>query len=540
MRASLARMRRHVSTLILAGFAGACGSSGDDTGASTTDASTGPTPTSAPTTGDPPPTTGPTPTTGDTSDTGGEGTAGASTGTGTSTGDDTTGGTAETGEPGCESGPFEPRDESLTKVNQHLSTLDPETLPFARYVSLADLNNAGLCGEDLARVQLGFTKLVNALSNQPKIAVPEVIDNDGLILHIDLRAYGWDAPVVAADQMMFPDVWELIARTNPYAIQHTGEIAANIAAQTGSELALLPAHAVIGFAARPPLYYDALRAPTSLDALGQALGVDLEAQVAEEMLSDPDEVARATLHVSDVVDFSRVIDRHQLPDASTAAIWRTHDFSGGAGTRNPFVHPFDFEADGGQVIFSLPNGLHGYMTVDASGKRIDDTPIAIQQAPLFPDTVVRAGVSCMQCHTQGLIKANDDLRFELDNNMSEEVFDQTEKNQIRNLNPQREDMDALFVEDIARYVAALADAGVSVETDEEPVSAAFVAFEAPVDLTRAAAEFWLPVDELQTKLGLLPNELAPLADGSVSREVFSANFAEAVCQLALGKTPACP
>ncbi|PCC69449.1 hypothetical protein SAMN02745121_08948 [Nannocystis exedens] len=47
----------------------------------------------------------------------------------------------------------------------------------------------------------------------------------------------------------------------------------------------------------------------------------------------------------------------------------SHDFANNQGTSNIFAHPLDFEADGGEIIFSLPNGMQGYMIVDAAGSR---------------------------------------------------------------------------------------------------------------------------------------------------------------------------
>ena len=75
---------------------------------------------------------------------------------------------------------------------------------------------------------------------------------------------------------------------------------------------------------------------------------------------------------------------------------------------------------------------------------------------------------------------------------------------------------------------------------EEPVRATVAAFELPVDLVRAAAELWITEEELSASLGVLPPDLAPLAQGSIPRHVFTANFAEAVCQLKIGKTSWCP
>lgn len=522
---------RHLAPMLAAAvLTSGCGPSKEDTDTSpTTDASTGSATSSS--TSEDPPTGDPLPTSeaGETS-TGDDTTADATAG---ETGDTTTDG------PGCMSAPAVPLDALLLELQQDLSSLDLAAQPFTRYVSLAHLHNAGQCAPELALAREAFAKLVNALSDQPNIVAPVQVGTDGLLLRIDLRDYGWDVEVSGGDMQVFPDTWELIARQNPHAVQHPGELALAIQDATGTDLPLLPVDAVVAAAARPPLYYDALRAPTTLAALAQQLAVDLADQLAEEMASDPDDVARATVRVSDVADHSRVFDRHQLPTASAAALWRTHDFAGDVGMQNPFLHPFEFESDASEVLFSLANGLHGYMIVDAAGDRLDAMPIEIVQDFASDDLIVRAGLSCIGCHTQGLIKARDDLRFELDNGQSEAQFDEVTKDQIRNVNPTRDEMDQRMDADIQRFTDSLALAGVMVG-DEEPVTAVSLRFEAPVDLARAAAELHLPVDELAASLGVLPDELAALADGTVSRAVFSASFAEAVCALELGKTAACP
>lgn len=505
---------------------GSCGPSKEDTDTSTaTDASTGSSPSSE-TTEIPVPTSE----AGETSTTNDATSNDATTG---ETGDETTDG------PGCMSAPAVTLEAHLLELQQDLSGLDLAVQPFTRYVSLAHLHNAGQCAPELALAREAFAKLVNALSDQPNIVAPAAVGGDALLLRIDLRDYGWDVEISGGDMQVFPDTWELIARQNPHAVQHPGELAQAIADATATDLPLLPVDAVIAAAALPPLYYDALRAPTTLAALEMQLEVDLAEQLADEMASDPDDVARATLRVSDVVDFNRVLDRHQLATDSAAALWRTHDFTGDVGMQDPFLHPFEFADDASEVLFSLANGLHGYMIVNPDGDRLDTMPIQIEHDFMFPDTAVRAGLSCMGCHTQGLLKANDDLRFDLDNGQLEQVFDEVTKDQIRNVNPIREAMDQLMDADIQRFTDALALAGVTLGP-LEPVTTVFVDFEAPVDLTRAAAELHLPVDELAASLGVLPNALAGLADGTVSRAVFSDSFAESVCALELGKTTACP
>ena len=109
------------------------------------------------------------------------------------------------------------------------------------------------------------------------------------------------------------------------------------------------------------------------------------------------------------------------------------------------------EFAGGEIIFSLPNGLQAYMLTDQKGNRLNEGPINIVQDESQKDFLVRNGVSCMGCHSSGMIKVNDDIRFKLDEGMPGVNFDDITKDQIRDLYPRREDFDDLQQEDVDRF-----------------------------------------------------------------------------------------
>src|SRR5207249_3289622 len=121
---------------------------------------------------------------------------------------------------------------------------------------------------------------------------------------------------------------------------------------------------------------------------------------------------------------NRVIDRHP---SVPRAYWRTYDFRSDGGSGNVFKHPlgpattdhpfpdFAFVPDGGEILFTLPNGLQGYLLVNAEGRRIDEAPIEIVSDSLKTagtPTVVN-GVSCMACHKQGINRFKDQLRQDM-------------------------------------------------------------------------------------------------------------------------------
>ena len=70
-----------------------------------------------------------------------------------------------------------------------------------------------------------------------------------------------------------------------------------------------------------------------------------------------------------------------------------------------------FEHAGGEIIFTLPNGLHGYMLVDDKGARIDAGPIEIVADPsmLSGTPEIVNGLSCISCHRHGMIDFTDQI-----------------------------------------------------------------------------------------------------------------------------------
>ena len=67
-------------------------------------------------------------------------------------------------------------------------------------------------------------------------------------------------------------------------------------------------------------------------------------------------------------------------------------------------------ADGGEVIFHLPNALQGYFIVNKQGQRIDDAPVNIvRDRTNLEDPVVHNGRSCIGCHVKGMNSFRDEI-----------------------------------------------------------------------------------------------------------------------------------
>jgi WD40 repeat protein len=248
---------------------------------------------------------------------------------------------------------------------------------------------------------------------------------------------------------------------------------------------------------------------------------------------------------------NRLLERH---DAVHGAYWKTYDFEAVPQNlverenllpdrRNLFAHPLGpgatenfFQHAGGEVIYNLPNGLQGYLLVNANGVRVDKAPTALVSDPKRPDRAVEAGISCMACHYRGILPKTDQVRDYVQKNPK--AFSKSDAELILALYVPGDKMKALMDEDAERFRKAVEKLGARVSAFE-PVSTMTLRYEDDLDLPTAAAELSLKPDELRDKLGrseTLSRNLGALkvAGGVVQRQVFIQSFGDLVKQLRLG------
>lgn len=108
-----------------------------------------------------------------------------------------------------------------------------------------------------------------------------------------------------------------------------------------------------------------------------------------------------------------MIERHA---AHNGYFWTSYDFAGNRQKQDLFEFPLGpggpggFDPDGGETIFSLPNGFQAYFLNNAKGESLDKGPTTIVRDLSRKDLAVTNGISCMGCHDQGMRKAKDDIR----------------------------------------------------------------------------------------------------------------------------------
>ena len=284
----------------------------------------------------------------------------------------------------------------------------------------------------------------------------------------------------------------------------------------------------IATASLPPLYHEILDLPKT----DRELETQLEVNVAENLKNAPGvRVWRAGFNNSGVSVNNRIVERHK---SRYGAYWKSYDFAGNVGTQNIFTHPLDFTHDGGEVIFNLPNGLQAYYLSTATGERLDEAPINIVSNAGARDPVVRNGLSCMGCHTEGMKTFGDQVRSVIQQNPNPPY----DKAQTLRLYAERSAMDTLIREDTERYRRALGAAG-GVFGGSEPIQQLVKQLEGTLDAVHAAAEIGMQTEDFLQKIrenSILQNAgllVLGVENGSVKRDAWTSKFGTIVSVLDL-------
>ncbi len=398
----------------------------------------------------------------------------------------------------------------LKSIHTHVTSLTDFDRSFARYFTLTHLYNAGATDDNLRAYRIALSKLINSLSWGAEVIKPKPIDREETIFYIDLRNYEWDIK---------SDKWYKIEQAYPYGIELKSATYTTLCDETNCELPFVRADWFIATASLPPLYHDILDLPKT----DRELETQLEVKVTENLKNAPGvRVWRAGFNNSGVSVNNRIVERHK---SRYGAYWKSYDFAGNVGTQNIFTHPLDFTHDGGEIIFNLPNGLQAYYLSTATGERLDEAPINIVSDAGARDPVVRNGLSCMGCHTEGMKKFDDQVRSVIEQNPNPPY----DKAQALRLYAEKLRMDTLIREDTERYRRALKATG-GVFGGSEPIQQLVKQFEGPLDAAYAAAEMGLKTDDFLKKIrenstlqnaGLL---VLGVEKGNVKRDAWESQF----------------
>jgi len=394
---------------------------------------------------------------------------------------------------------------------------------FLRYFTLTHLYNAGVSDDELRTYHNAFFKLINSLSWNTELLVPKTIDPAGTIWRIDIRQVNWSG-----------EVWEQVEEANPYFLNLTTRDALACYEATECKMPLVRIDWFVFAASQPPLYHAMLGFPATDQELEQTLKVNVEANI------DQEQAMRAAFNRSGVSQNNRLIERHKSPYGS---YWKSYDFGGNIDRQNLFEHPLGpggdegFRHDGGELIFTLPNGLQGYMLADGQGQRIEKGPTNIVSDPKRPDKAVTNGVSCMSCHYMGVIPKTDEIGSFVRANPK--AFDNADD--ILALYREPEELNAVLEEDAKRFAAAMEKIGItSLSRSGEPVSTMASRFEQELDLQLVACEFGLVPAEFTKRLKAseaMARSFGALLvpGGTIKRDSLASLFVNAAMEFGLTK-----
>jgi hypothetical protein len=414
--------------------------------------------------------------------------------------------------PASSCGPALNADDLYRTIAADLSRLDADDQPFQRYVTLANLFNAGQCGSDLDEERAAVGELFNVTSIESTLSRPVAIDADELTFRVDLRDYAWDREIVV-DGRSFSDGWEAALASSPYAIEFGGPDADDAKADTGTRVPLLNFDALADVASQSSLYYALIDVPSSSEELldSLAIAVDQNRRDGEAVLAG---TTRSRISRAD-----RIVERHDL-EVRAGFFWRALDFFDDAGSI--FEDPLSQQNDGSVALFTLPNGLLGFSIFDGDGARRDDSDILLDtNQNNFRATVA---LSCLNCHgPTGIIPIEDEVRAVVQNNADQ--LDPALVAGVERLYPPQAELEAILERDAEQYASARASAGLSGE-GADPLAIALLGFDQDLGRAIIAADLWVPESAVVDNASELPPLFsAPLLD----RDDFSSAYAEAIC-----------
>jgi len=428
-----------------------------------------------------------------------------------------------------------PEQERIEWIARDLKPSSKSARKSSRYLTLTNWHNhRELSDDDLEQFRIGVVKLLNSVSRNPQVlgldtskAARRVVavDPDRTIFRFDLDDLGWTNTE-----------WDKIARHDPYGLAVQGEVGRTIATATSSELPFLRADWFVFAVSQPPLYHDLVGIPATLAELEKGLGLDRLAAIREKR------VRRAGFDHSRVSVNNRLLERIPLPSRN-GGYHLSYDFATNTDEQNLKENPlgpvdaiatkFAFRHDGGEVIFTLPNGFQAYVLVTGAGLRIDTAPQPIVSDNTMPGGVIINGISCISCHYEGMKPERGDIRLDILDEVRPAAeqnfrrFSEADRRLIAEIYPSAATFKGLLEQDRTRFLTAMADARLEQRGSDEPVRLLFDHFTRNLTLETVAADFGLAPDECRDKLrleGETRQLLARLEQGGLKRQLYLTEF----------------
>jgi serine/threonine-protein kinase len=415
-------------------------------------------------------------------------------------------------------------DKLFQQVNDDLNDADNKDIPFYRYVSITNRFTAGQCLEALDKDRDGLTKMMNMLSINARVRQPVPVNPDQTLYRVDLRDFDWDR-AISVEGANFADVWEAIAANNPYAVEFVGDDADDAKADTQTAFPIMFADQMMDVAVIGNLYYAIIDVDVT-QSLDNFILNDLQIDVDQNTLDEQDQI-RAGTTKSRISRQDRLVERDEQVIRS-GALWQSFDFEDNA-NESIFEDPFGFTPGGTEAIFTLPNGMLGFIIADANNAIVEDSDILLDTNQNNFRAVT--SVSCSNCHASGLIPVVDEVRDIATKNARDIGLNRDEVEQLEAIYVSPQEF-ARQVSDDSQgfYQRALQLADLPIQ-GADPVSSVFLRFDQDMRVQDAAGDLGLTADDLKENIDLLDPVLSTLKNGTIDRDDFTAVFVDSLCIL---------
>jgi len=416
-------------------------------------------------------------------------------------------------------------DQLYQTLNLDLRRADSKDRPFYRYISLSNRFTAGVCADaSLDKDREGLTKMMNMLSVRATVGQVVPIDQDQTIYRIDLRDFDWDRAVTVENQN-FADVWEAIAANNPYAVEFVGDDADDAKADALTAFPVMFADSMLDVATIGNLYYGILGIDINQplgDFISNTLGIDVQQDIIDE------DAIRAGTTKSRISRQDRLVERHDI-QVRSGALWQSFDFEANNANQSIFEDPFGFVAGGSEAIFTLPNGMLGFVIADGNDNIVEDSDILLDTNQNNFRAIT--SVSCSNCHSTGFIPVVDEVASVALANARDIGLNNDEVQQLKAIYVSPEEFARQAQQDSQGfYQRALQLADLPTQ-GADPVSSVFLRFDQDMQLADAAGDLGLTPDDLRGNLDLLDPVLSVLKKGTLDRDDFTALYVASLCTL---------
>ena len=374
-----------------------------------------------------------------------------------------------------------------------------EDRPNIRYLLYVDRINAGASQEELDRYKSAAHKALKSVTRERETPAPEEVAPG--ILRVNIDDYG-----------ISREEWLLIEEADLLNLESKTQKGELLKLVTGTRKPWMYVSSFTDAALRNAnVYHTLLEIPATFPELMDREGVNYDTDILER-----NDVIQAAFTGSPLSPHNRMVSIHDSDNGKCFVTYDTGpiDEQQENFTFFPLLGPSDGQRKArfiaGEVICTLPNGLHFYALYNAQqtfvqqggqqvfvrsdlAQRQDVAPINVVFDYLRQDSKeIQNGVSCFRCHAPGILPYRDQIRSSV---VANGAVYQGDRDLILDSYKEQRIIDAAIAEENTRYQKVLNDEvginGASLTAVKEPITVGQDKLLNPWSLSDLCSKLWL-------------------------------------------------